>query len=463
MSLTTTTNKQQYTANGSTTAFSFPYKFNANSHLVVVLTNLTTGVSTTQVIVTDYTVAGAGNPAGGTVTFVTAPADALRVTITREVPYTQEVDYQPDDDFPAEVHEAALDKLTMIGQQLNTEFDYALKQPTTDANPMGILPAASVRANKYLVFDANGNPQATASTSAASDVVNGSVTPIKLSTGGPSWDASGTVTATSFVAGNVGIGTSSPVSNLEIKDGTRSLRIDANLSPTGNTYISASGSTDGLLIGTSDAKSVSCYTNNTLRLSVESTGRINTQSNPITNCPTTAKAWVNFDGTTPVTTSGGTYNRSQTTVTVTTNSAHGMSTGSNVLITAATDSGLVTLFPNFVTITFISTTQFSFTTASNGTPFGVIAVTPQSIRSAYNVSSITKNGTGDYTINFATPMANANYLVSGCPDSLTGNSVVFRTADSSTPRSTTSVRVQTLSTTFAQVNSTIVQLQVFGN
>jgi hypothetical protein len=31
------------------------------------------------------------------------------------------------------------------------------------------------------------------------------------------------------------------------------------------------------------------------------------------------------------------------------------------------------------------------------------------IRSSYNVSSITDNGTGDYTINFTTAMPNANY------------------------------------------------------
>ena len=65
--------------------------------------------------------------------------------------------------------------------------------------------------------------------------------------------------------GNVGIGTSTPASDLEIKDGTRSLRIDANLSPTGNTYISSSGSTDGLLIGTTDDKTISFFTNNTLQ------------------------------------------------------------------------------------------------------------------------------------------------------------------------------------------------------
>lgn len=38
----------------------------------------------------------------------------------------------------------------------------------------------------------------------------------------------------------------------------------------------------------------------------------------------------------------------------------------------------------------------------NGT--GTVAV-----RSSYNVSSITDNGTGDYTVNFTNAMANANY------------------------------------------------------
>jgi hypothetical protein len=36
---------------------------------------------------------------------------------------------------------------------------------------------------------------------------------------------------------------------------------------------------------------------------------------------------------------------------------------------------------------------------------------PATIRSSYNVSSVTKNGTGDYTVNFATPMTDANYSV----------------------------------------------------
>jgi len=38
------------------------------------------------------------------------------------------------------------------------------------------------------------------------------------------------------------------------------------------------------------------------------------------------------------------------------------------------------------------------------------------IRASYNVSSITDNGTGIYTVNFTTAMADANYSVTGMAD-----------------------------------------------
>ena len=41
---------------------------------------------------------------------------------------------------------------------------------------------------------------------------------------------------------------------------------------------------------------------------------------------------------------------------------------------------------------------------------------PGTIRSSYNVSSVTKNGLGDYTVNFATAMTDANYSVSRTSD-----------------------------------------------
>jgi hypothetical protein len=36
------------------------------------------------------------------------------------------------------------------------------------------------------------------------------------------------------------------------------------------------------------------------------------------------------------------------------------------------------------------------------------------IRASLNVSSITDNGTGDYTVNFTTALADANYAAMGC-------------------------------------------------
>ena len=67
--------------------------------------------------------------------------------------------------------------------------------------------------------------------------------------------------------------------------------------------------------------------------------------------------------------------------------------------------------------------------ADNAVTFGKIGTTEQSqlckawvnfdgtgtpsIRAAYNVSSITDNGTGDYTVNFTTALADTNYCLVG--------------------------------------------------
>jgi len=65
---------------------------------------------------------------------------------------------------------------------------------------------------------------------------------------------------------------------------------------------------------------------------------------------------------------------------------------------------------------------------------------PGTIRSQYNVSSVTKNGTGDYTVNFATAMADANYSLNistsrdGSPQGNIVNSPVIETLGTSSCR-----------------------------
>ena len=67
---------------------------------------------------TGWTYVGEGDPNGGTVTFDTAPAAGVKVTLLREVPQNQLADYVAYDKFPAETHERQLDLAAMGRQQL---------------------------------------------------------------------------------------------------------------------------------------------------------------------------------------------------------------------------------------------------------------------------------------------------------------------------------------------------------
>ncbi len=118
------TPNQKYTGNGSTVAFSFPYRFLQNddgtNQLAV---HLSTAETIPLVEGTDYSVTGAGKAAGGTVTFVTPPATGVIISITRNVPITQSKDYTGGGDFPAEAYEQGLDKITMALQQISEKVN----------------------------------------------------------------------------------------------------------------------------------------------------------------------------------------------------------------------------------------------------------------------------------------------------------------------------------------------------
>ena len=118
------------------------------------------------------------------------------------------------------------------------------------------------------------------------------------------------------------------------------------------------------------------------------------------------------------------------------------------LTQSADGSGVLKVQSNGVTTNALAWVNF------NGT--GTVA-----IRSSYNVSSITDNGTGDYTVNFATPMSDANYAVSG---SATGAGLLSNYS-SLTAQTTTALRVRTSASDAggAAYDSTYVSVAVFGN
>jgi hypothetical protein len=72
------------------------------------------------------------------------------------------------------------------------------------------------------------------------------------------------------------------------------------------------------------------------------------------------------------------------------------------------------------------------------------------IRASGNVSSITDNGAGDYTVNFTTAMVDANYSAQQSTGDATGNGRVAMGYFNAAP-TTTAYRL--LTTTFAGANS----------
>ena len=144
-----------YAGAGTSGPFTVGFRFLDASHLKVIRTdNLGEHV---LVLNTDYIVSGVGNPTGSVMLSAVLPVDQT-LTIIRNVPLTQEADYVQNDDFPAESHETALDKLTMIDQQQQTTIDRTITIPVTDSSSLiKELPIASLRARKAIVFDALGN------------------------------------------------------------------------------------------------------------------------------------------------------------------------------------------------------------------------------------------------------------------------------------------------------------------
>ena len=73
MTISTTTIKNSYSGDGSTTVFNYTFKITDQDHIEV-LTRTSAGTESTKTITTDYTVSGVGNANGGSVAFTTAPA-----------------------------------------------------------------------------------------------------------------------------------------------------------------------------------------------------------------------------------------------------------------------------------------------------------------------------------------------------------------------------------------------------
>ena len=145
----------QYTAAAAQTDFDYPFPIFADADLVVDVDGVT------QALTTDYTVTGAGDDTGGTITFLAAMAGSEVVTIYRDLAIERLTDFQQNGRFSSASFNDELDKIIMIQQQLDSADGRALRVPMNDAtsNADMELPVAASRADKFLYFNAQGEPE----------------------------------------------------------------------------------------------------------------------------------------------------------------------------------------------------------------------------------------------------------------------------------------------------------------
>jgi len=212
MTVSSTTTKSSHSGDGSLDTFAYAFRIFADDDLVVIIRTNSTGAETTKTKTTHYTVTGVGSASGGNVVFTSGniPTSGETVVIKRSLTLTQATDYVANDPFPADSHEDALDRLTMIAQQQQEVFDRAVVLPETDTASTTI-PNSVDRASKYLAFNSSGDFIATAGTadvtpisSAMTPVVGGSTLANArtefFSGTNLSFDGSGNVKSTNVVA-----------------------------------------------------------------------------------------------------------------------------------------------------------------------------------------------------------------------------------------------------------------------
>ena len=122
-----------FLCDGVQTEFPFPFKVLDPSHVSVYLNSIQTEESYTVVLFDD-------GDSGGQVIFDNPPADGSTVVILRNVPLNQLTDIQNHTAFLPEIIESALDKLTMLCQQLREQISRGIQVPPGgDTTPEALL------------------------------------------------------------------------------------------------------------------------------------------------------------------------------------------------------------------------------------------------------------------------------------------------------------------------------------
>lgn len=156
MALQNDNSRISYLGNGSTTTpYTVPFYFFEEADLQVYLTDPTGAVSKLT-LGSNYTVTGAGNPNGGAIRTAVAYSGSNRISIAREVAAVQTTVYEENDKFPAKTHERALDRVTMLAQQITRNVKRAFRFGDSQSD---LAPIEAVIPNTLAGIDGDNQPK----------------------------------------------------------------------------------------------------------------------------------------------------------------------------------------------------------------------------------------------------------------------------------------------------------------
>ncbi|MDJ0686776.1 MAG: phage tail protein, partial [Alphaproteobacteria bacterium] len=143
-----------FQGDGVSTTFDIKFYFLANEDLKFLLERedgTLEGVTPSQIV-------GAGDPNGGSFTLSTAPSPVERAGVFRDLSLGQPTDVEAQEDIPPAAIQIALDRLAMVNIQQQDDIERAIRLSDSDEPGDFRIPVQAERANRYLAFDANGDP-----------------------------------------------------------------------------------------------------------------------------------------------------------------------------------------------------------------------------------------------------------------------------------------------------------------
>jgi hypothetical protein len=161
ITISDTSPRVQYTATSGQTTFSIPFEFFDDDDIVVINTNAG-GVDTTLTKAatpsdaSQYSVSGAGETGGGSITLGAGATLNDIYTIYRDLPIARSTDFPNSGTFPIETLNTELDKIVAMMQQNERDFNFTLKAKATTSTAYG-LTFPELVANKILTVNSTGN------------------------------------------------------------------------------------------------------------------------------------------------------------------------------------------------------------------------------------------------------------------------------------------------------------------